>query len=63
MSDTVGEVEGEEEGEVRGKSETRMTNVCTHDIQNIFKYCVVTCGFTFISYLNISVLYTLIVIL
>ena len=32
MSDTVGEVEGEEEGEVRGKSETRMTNVCTHDI-------------------------------
>ena len=45
------------------KSETRMTNVCTHDIQNRYKYFVVTCGFTFISYLNISVLYTLIVIL
>ena len=40
-----------------------MTIVCTHDIQNIFKYCVVKCGFTFISYLNISVLYTLIVVL
>ena len=43
MSDTVGEVEGEKDGEVRGKSETRITNVCTHDILNISWSHVVLC--------------------